>query len=721
MLEDNKVPTSVSGNVAPGTSLDGTDASPGKSTKAELLEIDYVEQVSQAFQPSLGYKRDFLNPFPNQTPVNLLARPELVLGGTFGSTGATSSLLETWIARKKDVLQTFDFLRCDFIVRILIRCSASIYGVGLVSWQYGQERTNYIESQLNTHSSGMSYFMDFAGSDAVEFTIPYLFPREYWDLTFENEIKNYFTVYFDNIFKASIAGGSTDVNLRVYMNATNIDVGGYRPTPSVVIAESMGKPQTMSVFNPMDVKNIMNIATAGSTLAKTLANVFIGQAGDVDPGISQDITVADIEQKLTGRKVVSTNNGSKGVKITTYGDSNSIRCNTELAYMAETAMESQMFPETVHKLSDFVKRPSITDIRSFDSETAGVSTPINFSGGMWYRYIANHFRMKRGTLRIGLNFFTHPLISARFEIKFTTTGVAVANEGDPAVPTLVVLVKGSDSKIIDIPYTSTKYARQGFEGIMHIRVMDAPTAFATGIDPFVYCVITQSGADDNQFFSVCSIPGPDAVPPVEVVEPESLFELHSEPAEIIMGQGRAPKIPYLPEITTVEQLCKRWALRDTIPAQANAKYNLIPLNYTAGYGKLNTQNYGCKYDSMADCFFMARSGMDFRAILDNTAQNPDVAWVAMSNGITSTTTTNPRQTQAPENGISICNITLQPSLEYTAPFLSTSNGVVAGDTVASAVNGNLSEYTNTTLYAKARDGICLYHQNIIPIRIDRIT
>lgn len=465
-----------------------------------------------------------------------------------------------------------------------------------------------------------------------------------------------------------------------------------------------------------------------ASMASTIAPVMLQAA------VNQFTSVGGATQAEAGATEATGGNAAQGVKIAMYGNLNEISQATscQIPLLAEGSMHSPMYPPSRHRLVDIAKTPGI--VRQVTFSNTGDKTVIPLRFGPWGDYIAEHFRAIRGTVRVGLHFFTHPLLAGRFVIQMNTNDQVSTNDATRSdIPSLTVLVKGSDSKMIDCPYHHDTFVRETVPSgtIMNnltVEMTAAPTEFATGVDTQIFLVVTMSAGDDVQFFSVRNTPGVDlaaAAPAVaktmtKVVIGHSIRKLHANKAEICMGEITTPKIPYLPEIDTVEQLAQRWSERVTRENLNAFRYQVPPIPHELTEAqKLDggQMMYGCKYDVMAAMFYMTRSSLDFRIVLQETPGLTE-AWAAMADGL-STSSVGVRGAQDPSNGITLTRTNQQPVLEYRAPFLSLENGSVDQKTTfITAVNGNASLFATSPheqrVYARATEDLRFSFLNILP-------
>jgi len=684
-----------------------------------MFEVDYVEPVTLADKVAPPFPRPIINPFPNQTPEHMLGRPEVLYRGDFLDSIA-DDYLQWWVGRKADYLSRFSYFRADFKLQFVFRTSGTQYGYGMISWWRGPYPEAIPNYTIEKSSTADSYLIDYTACDAIEIEIPWVYRRPYIVLSELEQLRSYFSVVFkQGVLKTISTGADASVHVAVYMTAHNIDVGGMKDKPVVVQGHSLFKQKMDMPSQPSLLRSIGTLASMTMGVAPVLLQTAINQfVGDSDNSGSTN------------------GNAAQGVKIAMYGNLNEISQtpSKQIPLLAEGDMHSPMYPPSHHKLVDIAKIPGIIATVDFTTKDQKLIIPLTL--GPWGDMIATHFRGVRGTSRVGLHFFTHPLLAARFAVQMNTNDQITTNDPNSTdIPTLVFLVKGSDSKMIDCPYHHDTFIRQTTAtGVapfnnLTVQMTAAPTEFATGVDTSVLLVVTMSAAEDVQYFSVRNIPGKDfdPTPPIvlkdeAVVVAHSIRRLHSQTAEICMGSITTPQVPFLPEVNTVEQLAQRWSRRVISETYNDARYQVTPMpfSFTSMTEAIRDgqELYGCKYDVIATWFYMARASLDIRVVLGTAASGITEAWVAMADGISSSST-GVLGAKDPANGITLTRNDQQPILEYRVPFISIENGAVRNEvTYITAVNSNVATFAVSPkfqeVYARATEDIQLTHINILP-------
>lgn len=740
--------------------MDGTDASPVASTKDELFQVDYVEQVNDTKATGENFLRPIINPYPQQTPAHILGRPIVVLEEAFGNTMVHEDFVQKWNTHYAFILKYFRLFRCDFKLQFVIRSSGTQYGCGLVSWMRGQAYAG-LESKTGAdarlrRTSADSYLVDFSSSDALEIYVPYLFHKPYINREISLELASYMTFFTDLVFLNNISTGTDSrVDLLVYMSAHNIDVGGYRNdaaaasvNPGVLVNAHSTARTLNSLANPSGSfaqQATTALGTAGALFKvgqKLYSDYMNNGAGDfIDPQKLMNIihepaeamnTVAGFESIMEkaeelalGEEGLAQQNSAQGVKIAMYGNMNQITKNRQIPELSETCLQTPMFPRSMHKLADVAMCPVVVSYTSFN--TKGQAAVLSLTQLGWIQAVTEHFRLARMTYRVGLHFICHPLAAGRFQVQVFPTNAAVytpaTNSTD--VPTFNFLVKGSDSKMFDIPFHNDTFAldTQDRYGNLRVTMLEKPTQFTNGVDLVIGMLITVSAGNDAQFFSVRNLPGKDLAAPTQVVNAHSLRRMHSVPAEIAVGVGCAPKVPYLPEVTTVEELAQRWSARIAAAAFVQSRYGPLPIAHRYGVDKTGSANqaiYGCKYDTIADWFYMTRSSIDIRVELVPT-EGENTAYATMTDGV-EIQSVGSRNAQDPANGGTYTKESQMPVLEYRAPFISVWNASSAGFiSKVAQVNTNADKFVGTepnsfkqNVYARAGEDVRFDHLNILP-------
>ena len=609
-------------------------------------------------------ERELINPYPNQTPEAMLGRPIKVEDMPFGTT-VLRNLVSWWEIRNVKTLDTFAWYRCDFRVRLLLRSSATAYGWVMAAWKYGEAKSDPALAEPFYMSTMDSAFMDVSSSTATEFDIPFIHPAPYFVKGSAHK-DDYIELWlYKPTALADISTGSSTVDVEIWLEAYNIDVGGYVLPQSVVIPHSSKMPST-----PGTTGFIQNIATAVNTAA-TVASA-VGSMATLHQE-SQPLKAGSqpVNSLRTTQDGVPEENAAGGVKIAMFGNLNSIGGAPQIPSLCEFHPRDIATHTSRTLLSKVTQTPSLIWAENFAIQNQTIDIPLRCFGSYGH-LVANYFRYYRGTHRLGLHFYTHPLLSARFTVQIFYADIAV-DENVTTIPTMNFLIKGSETKMLDVPFHKniavlpTYPTTAGTVATVRIKMMREPSAFATGVTPYVFLAASLSSTEDAQFFSVRAAPGND----LPVVIPQSLRSMHATQGETLVSASTSP-VPWYPEITTVEELCQRWFAREIRDEASNsARFDIIPYALVPALTVSSADlPYGTPYDVFASIFALSRSSMEFKVSLDpsKTGTLGPTAFVAMTNG--TPLSYGVRNAFDPANGAHYTNVGQQSIVEYRAPFLS---------------------------------------------------
>lgn len=604
-------------------------------------------------------ERDIINPYPNQTPQALLGRPVKVFSGPFAQ-NINTTLLTTWETANAKTLDTFEYYRCDFRLRLLLRTSATAYGWVMAAWKYGFSKGQPPIPEPQFMATMDSAFIDVSSSTAVEFEVPFVYPAPYFRKA--NGVGSYIQLWTEPGETADISTGSRQVDLEIWVEAYNIDVGGYV------------QPQADKGTVGGRMAGFLNTASQMAPVAAAVAGMYNRESSaqeESQTARSGRVENNPIETMADG---VAEENAASGIKIAMYGNLNTIKPARQIATLGEFVPADVGVNGSCTLLSDLVTLPGLPLTAAFVAP--GFSDiPLRLFGP-YGRLISNYFRYYRGTHRVGLHFYTHPLLSGRFTVQIFYEGTS-SDVTSTAVPTMNFLIKGSETKVIDVPYhrstavMPTLPLAEATIATMRVTMTHAPTAFATGVTPFIYLAVSVSGTEDAQFFSIRASPGNDLPIPPAMVEAQSLRKIHKVQGESLVAASTT-QVPWYPEITTVEQLCQRWFAREIRNEASNQfRYDIIPYGFTTEVEIPEVDiMYGIPYDVFSTVFALSRASLEVKVALDPIVVPPaqQIASVAMTNG--TPTSHGLRNAFDPGNGVHLTNVPQQSVVEYRAPFLS---------------------------------------------------
>jgi len=245
--------------------------------------------------------------------------------------------------------------------------------------------------------------------------------------------------------------------------------------------------------------------------------------------------------------------------------------------------------ESTVPLLGVICTPMLRQVATFNSISAGQMiepiTPIvrGVTQPDYLSYTANMFRYWRGSIKYCLQFFTSPLLSARFRISVLYSPLvdinAVNDSGD--IVSKVVDVKGDTTVTFTVPYLwDTPYRETYVAGdpdrnlpLLTISAL-SPVVSTASTEAFIYCCLWRSAGEDFQFLQYTS-------PKLPVSGQANPVELFKSPFTNILGDSTNNAVEHhyvSPErVNSLNELWHRFsttASNNTIPGQSALAENL---------------------------------------------------------------------------------------------------------------------------------------------------
>lgn len=605
-----------------GTSL-GERAVSSEKDQTEFTSISYVEPVAPEI---ISTKRvvSRINPYPDQFPQNIIGRKRKLASN---SLAAPLSLTPTTVEYKlfellkadavySSLFKYFKGLRFDIRVNVVIRAAATTYGAYLASYQYGNSNSDPVSL-----FSSNCFLGDVATSEAAEFVIPFRYTHNYLSSTVSTNDRNYVTLFMSYLYGSSLDGGLTSLDYDIFVSLINVD--GALPTTSAtvfpqsnIIGETV-EPQSfregttdkgLSYADPSD--GSWHHWAGTSHLSETMKTaVLLGAAGaraiygrkakPVDMHFERISDPEDREGDAHGAGKHS------GVRQAYFGDLSTMTDASTVPTLGEDEVIARRFePRSMLMTSDYTieeigRFPGLMHLTAFTSATSkgALTSYAMYLGGNRASttgrvpkspaaYYARYGRYYRGHHRVNFHFFCSPLVSSRVRVVVnynmnlpTSNNFAVGDTGYE-VPSEVMLIKGSTTKSILVPYLSSHYVIPTGESFCRItlELLESPCK-VNATDTGVYMVITHS-MENFELYSLQH--GLSTQPVVEMVEPQSSLRMEHlvEPEVDFEGTRTWPALP-MPRINSIVDICRRY---DTSP---EAIVSLDTLLFSNGPGDYN--------------------------------------------------------------------------------------------------------------------------------------
>lgn len=670
--------------------------------------------------------RPAFDDYQRQNIGTVLAMPQRLFGTNISPVGSgVGDIFNLLMAtpRYTKALASFDGIRGTIVLRINLRSAVTTYGLGMAYWCYGQSRAGVtIEEVLDLASSTHAQVFDLPSCPEIIMRIPYLQPREFLP-------KDYLEYASFGIMNLSINSLDPAIPSSVYYEAwahmEDVEVTRYVEAQSMPVAVRQQEFQIPGRVNlPLvaagagaaaSVGNLIvsNLVTEGySSLKRSLfQEAYTAVKNEVKSAVRSK--VHDSLKQTQKQDQVVASNCQTPVYNAPWGNVNSIQPTYALQDMTEMPLykiNPGLFgDDEFHSLEDMVQNAIVFDITSFTSASLPYRldlSAVNLRG--YAGYISRHFRFFRGRPRIGLFFPFSPLMSARLTVRIGPPGhVYTSNESDSSMPIHTLLVKGSTFHILEVPYNQDTpiFPTESDLFSLQVELINKGEPTTAGYDFPIPMVVFTSFGPGTQFFSVKH---PDlASLPIEAQA--SVRHINRSEPNIVFATSALQPVEYMPEVTTVEELCSRWCSHlGNAKAADNTR---TPLNSPFLIGRTYARNslYGDNVHHFIPLYTLWRGSRDFRVVPDKDLTTLEK--VTMSgNAVTSTFSD-----QSIANGGFI--ITAETPHQFRVPFL-TKFKALSG--LPSALDteihdpippSNFPLTAATTLIARASPDFQLFHLN----------
>ena len=508
-----------------GTAL-GERAEIKMSNTLEFAAVSFsqpVEPVEETTDP-VGVA---INPYDSNVPANILGRRRLLVRDSLPTpptaelfSGNRYNLIQLIRADNEvqKFLSVYKGFRADIRITMLTRAAATMYGCANVAYTYA-----YPTGTLPGVLSAKNWMIDISSAEAVDFVIPYRHNFNYYDISTANDDEA-LTLYVTNLFSEATDGGTSTLDYMIQFALENVEAGIYTSNNIVNPQSYMVEDPELDPAGPRiprDNRFVSFGSAAAIGSASLVYNYLRGQAVDA----TTEIIKEGMSQLKTG-KPSSTSGQAKGVRqsflgdLVTTEDQYAIPSLDTVAYPERMMTPSGALMDSDLSIKEMGKIPGlIRTFRHTSTTTPGSLlhiTPI--LGGRrtgvlgadtpwsWASYYSRYFRYYRGSHRIVLHFFTSPLVSATYRVSINyymePTNTEVAIDSTYEVPGDTFIVKGSLTKMFEIPYHSNYPVIPAHSTYASLVVeLIEPPSRASANDTTVFCVATHS-VSDLEFFSI---------------------------------------------------------------------------------------------------------------------------------------------------------------------------------------------------------------------------
>ena len=531
---------------------------------------------------SSGADTIFLEPAPycSETPKVILEREYEIASGFVTSGGSFAFDVYTLLRTNPQVdkvVENFAYLRSDIRIRLVMNSTPLSWGMGILSWIPATTANATSLFQIeNCHPT----MVDISNQETVEVVIPYCSVYDAYSLQFGTVAGP--TVYLNWKYVMNASAAVEAPTFKIYASFVNpVCFGAY--------AQS-GMPTISGDTSVSTISDALSVVGAGvSILAPELA-VPVAVATGMFEGAKQFVSEASAlydrskapeEVDTASMEIIAVRNQILGdLSGCRYGSNYQVVSHTQEKFPSDHVGDRDMD----HSILSLCKLPCITQFREFTLASAPTQeiffSPFNQLPFKWASNIdhfSNLFRYWRGSIKVRLDFFTSPLITASFMVYSWNTASLpepLTGEKDYSMRR-IVQVRGHTVCNLTIPYASVYawqklgMATQGNEMVtrLHVQRLMGPTSAGSNVGT-VYLVVSVAAGDDFQFRSLRS-----PIPDISVAQ--SLVSQFEESLFPVLGGGDTPSRPLF-DIAENSLTCEQVSLRYSSRPPSNANRGLLP-------------------------------------------------------------------------------------------------------------------------------------------------
>jgi len=570
--------------------------------------------LEEATQVSI--ERPLANPYPDQTPLELLNRMFLILTtnwvpGFSQDLNFPGSLnLQATIQK---VLTRFRWFRSDVEIEIKINSTPYHQGslmVGYIpQWLAGSPLplpTSGFNAQLFLLSGCNGMILCASSQDGLKFTIPYTHPLDWLDYNTAGVLADsrIATVFIRelNTLVATSAGIAASVPILVYARFVNPQVAGF-------ISQMSDKPSRESATkakNGFDVKT--GVSVASKLLRKVpvigegygiIADLFNTFSGDLSKPPATSTSTPIIASYQPEDALTHANTYADQITMYPNGQLNQAEtfCGITTSHTTLTKLAQRPMLVAIQTFTTAITTTNITaypNVQTFLPGTGTVVSPI----GDWLQNLSYAFRYWRGSIKYSFHFCLPAFYSFRVCISLSQQTAAVVNTCD--VPCKIVDIKGDCWVDFSVPYLyaptwlDTTSAPSSFAApVITVQFLTPIVGSSSISPPLVYMNVFRSGGEDTQFSGLRGVRlgSTTLVPPSPTHHSDVSIEKHfSLPFEgLVSGTTQSLEQGFVAveSAHTVSDCLKRTS--STIPVSTNPT---TPLNFSPGVANVNWATLG---------------------------------------------------------------------------------------------------------------------------------
>jgi hypothetical protein len=641
------------------------------------LEEDRVDSTTRVYKPSV------LDPYEDQTPINIMSREYLISTGTLANSGAPTFDLHQLLYAKMpaSVLNLFRYMRYDGIeVRFVFTVDPQTYGMVALSWQPFLTASNYsVMNKYQLSQCNMQYIHVSESSELV-YHVPYEATQDFLQHTESTYyLSNVCLWALTNLF--AVGGGTVSLDYSVYARYVNPKMAGFVAQSYVNLACAAGEVLSSAMKSSAPL--------ASTILGSLVSNVCKESSGSKGRPVTTEGEVIKGQES-----VVPTS-----IKNLVYGDWNQPKFIPDSIFLgaenhsfkpASGMFGPQLADVTINQLMQI---PSLVTSSQFTSLTDVYQTKCLLENsaasatyGTYASYLSLMFMYWRGSVKIKLCFTGSPLVTTRLALTLSWSLTAPASVYLNNAPTRIVTVRGPTEIEFKIPFLYPypwlpTVGKSGSTNVPYLGDLANNLYY-----PYLSVSVVNQQGPSSGFFAVPYTMFAAMAEDVEVRNlvyqcPEYTNTLKEETVPLkplrgfiaqgiledfsksfdVLGTTSVSLTPREPgNVYTVRDLLSKWSRR----SNSNLTYGPLwtPLSATQAQFYVNGL-----FDFLSSIFVFNRVSMKFRVEINNADEDQDL-FVRMVTMAGSQSTTNPGKNFVPDSGYARINFKLNPLLEFEVPF-----------------------------------------------------
>lgn len=650
-----------------------------------------------SYVPRIPVPRD-KSPYENQTPTAILSRERLVFQKVFTTSETTLMNVispSLWASNSavSGAWSTFRYFRFKQIkYRIVLQANPFVFGYFTLTCLPNDDRRHNNALALADHgwfSHDDCLIMDLTSMPEASISVPWLFNNTWIDIEKWNVSGSTVATNVDQLAGLKI----------LYDNTCGSTSSTVPKTFSISVFIQVIEPELCCPISPGATDNGYVAQASFAAFATQAAGAFVGEmAGDylsktvwghAETEVSKFLNITNSSPEdphvLCSDPDKGTDAESSNVVPSVFGGMNYSASRNVLG------TGSMGIPKGFCKhnsLSEFLRKPTLVNRSFFTTGTgATIGVPI-FTGNAVFgqttgsvttqasrlRFLAQFYRMYRGSITYTFLFIASPMVTFRMKIGLDYQGGTLASVSPGDTLQQIVTIRGTTVHQVTVPYLYTtpwRVMQQASSFVTddvlpQLTMSEFSSASKSGdTTPFFYFLVYES-ANNDFIFASQQEPMPQSF---DTSSYESQCDIRKFISHDVTQFGAIPDVHFASDsVQTFEAMAKRWSPRVNQSLVPRPLYTAVPWNSDATVSKHST------LDALSSVFYWSRGQFKFKVSykVDPSTQQSSVGVVKMNSLQPSLTTSTAGGVPAALrfcDGVHAISYGLTQVIEFTVPYL----------------------------------------------------